>query len=215
MGFEHQSHWILGPRSTESIPTKYHSCLPSDATCSAQAPFIIHLGFIFPSLSSHTVPYLAKGTVLSWHWLYHISCSKDPQDHPSSTSSSFVAWRSSLLYPCASLICPFPYTCCMLWPNWTPRSSDMPWSWHLCACLPFLHLKKPLQFLSMKNPAHFLRPSSNSTAYMKLSWIPHHSEMILYFSGLSAFCISKPLERPSSVWLCGFLSYLPCLSPWE
>ena len=45
----------------------------------------------------------------------------------------------------------------------------------------------------MKNTTYFLRINSNSTPYMKLSWIPHHSEMILLWT-LSILCL-KALRK--------------------
>ena len=67
---------------------------------------------------------------------------QDEITHP--LQALFVAWQSSPLQPCASLICPLLHTRCMLQPNWTP-CSDVSWSWHLCACLHFHLLKKALQ----------------------------------------------------------------------
>ena len=67
---------------------------------------------------------------------------QDEITHP--LQALFVAWLSSPLQPCASLICLLLHKRCMLQPNWTP-CSDVSWSWHLCACLYFHLLKKALQ----------------------------------------------------------------------
>ena len=171
------------------------TCLPSDVTCPAQGPVITHLGLTFPSSSSHTTTWhSAWPAELFWHWLYRISCSRLEITHPLQVLTS---WPDSQVPPglCEPYLSPPPHAL------YASAKLDSLFLWCILVLAPLClfalpPLKKRPFNLSMKNTTHFLRISSNLTPYMKLSWIPHHSEMVPYFSGLSAFRISEPLEGP-------------------
>lgn len=138
-----QSHWVLGLWST--IFTKYHNCLPSDATCQTQAPFIIHLGGVHLPITvcshfSYWTLNLAKRIFLSQVCLYHFFCSKVPQDHLSSTGFDFVAWHPSP--PNLAPVLGVPFLTYAVFSSLLDCSSSHALVLEpLCLCSPSLYLK--------------------------------------------------------------------------